>query len=161
MLRLRTTRYAVNHTAPPPKEGEGELGKGRKHRRERSAYRVRRSTVFLPRKPTTELAALFESSAKCRHRLAFMPRSKWMVSLTRHRDAEAFVGVYVMVGVLGVLTEFDLDPRDLAVESAGVGGVVRADQGAGLAADVSGLIGGEDASWAWSTRPVPTSLPSS
>jgi hypothetical protein len=84
-----------------------------------------------------------------------------MVSLTRHRDAEAFVGVYVMVGVLGVLTEFDLDPRDLAVESAGVGGVVRADQGAGLAADVSGLIGGEDASWAWSTRPVPTSLPSS
>ncbi len=78
-------------------------------------------------------------------------RDQWMLAtllrpqlLPRHRDAEAFVGVDVVVGVLGVLAQVDLHPVDRAAEPAGVSGVVGADRGAGLPSDVRGLVGGED-----------------
>jgi hypothetical protein len=58
--------------------------------------------------------------------------------------SEALVWVDVMVGVLGVVTEIDSHPVDHAVERAGVSGVIRADGGVSLAADVGGLVGRED-----------------
>ena len=61
--------------------------------------------------------------------------------LACHRDAEAFVGVDVVVGILGVLAQIDSHPVDLAVEPAGVGGVVGADGGARFIADVRRLVG--------------------
>src|SRR6478609_11481268 len=64
--------------------------------------------------------------------------------LPRHRYPEAFVGLDVMVGVLRVVTEVDANPVDRAVELAGVGGVIRADGGACLAAHVGGFVGRED-----------------
>src|SRR6476469_665684 len=62
--------------------------------------------------------------------------------LAGHGDAEAFVGVDVVVVVVGA--EVDLDPVDLAGESAGFGGVVGADGCAGFVADVGGFVAGED-----------------
>src|SRR3954447_22625524 len=64
--------------------------------------------------------------------------------LPRHRYPEAYVGLDVVVGVRGVVPEIDSYPVDLAVEGAGVGGVIRADGGACLAADVGRLVGRED-----------------
>jgi hypothetical protein len=54
--------------------------------------------------------------------------------LPRHGDAEAFVAVDEVIVV--VLAEVDLHPVDPAGEPAGRGGVVAADRGAGLVADV-------------------------
>ena len=45
-----------------------------------------------------------------------------------------------MVCILGVLAEVDPHPVDLAGEPAGVGGVIRADGGAGLITDIGGLV---------------------
>jgi hypothetical protein len=60
--------------------------------------------------------------------------------LPRHRNPEAFLRVDVLIGVLGVRAQIDPHPVDLAVEHSGVGGVVGADSGARLAADVRRLV---------------------
>jgi len=62
--------------------------------------------------------------------------------LPRHSNPETFVGVDVVIGVLGVLGQIDLHPADLAVEPAGVGGVVGTDRGARFTAHVGRLVRG-------------------
>ena len=62
--------------------------------------------------------------------------------LAGHGDAKPFLGVDEVVVV--VVAEVDLYPVDPAGEPAGRWGVVGGDGGAGLVADVGGLVGGED-----------------
>src|SRR4051812_45950770 len=59
-------------------------------------------------------------------------------------DPVAFLSRDEVVGVLGVGAEIDLNPTDSAGECAVVGCVVVTDRGGGVAADVGGLVAGED-----------------
>src|SRR4051794_17311063 len=75
----------------------------------------------------------------------FLFLTGWAVSLlTRHRDAQAFLGGDQVVGVLCVLAEIDLHPVDRAGEDAALAVVVVADRGCGVSSDVGGLVRGED-----------------
>src|SRR5688572_29597506 len=66
----------------------------------------------------------------------------WRRLLPCHGDAEALLRVDVVVVVVDA--DVELNPVDLAGEPARVRGVVAGDGGAGLVADVGGLVGGED-----------------
>src|SRR5215211_5948169 len=61
--------------------------------------------------------------------------------LSGHGDPEALLGADEVVVVVDV--QVDLDPAHPAAEAAVLGAVVVADRGAAVAADVGGLIGGE------------------
>ena len=98
------------------------------------------------------------SNQPCRQRrwLAALP-----VALTAAPSRrEALLRRDAVVRGLGRIGEGDLHPPDLAIEPAGVRRVVRADGGAGIQADVGRLSAEKMIACVCSTRPLPTSLPS-
>src|SRR5687767_14650543 len=65
-------------------------------------------------------------------------------SLPRHGDAHALLGGDQMVGILGIVAEVDLDSINSSGERVVAGGVVVADRGCGVDADIEGLVQGEE-----------------
>jgi hypothetical protein len=80
--------------------------------------------------------------------------------LPGHDDAESLLGRDEVVDVFGSLVDVDLDPADSRGEAAGAGSVVVAD---GVALSVMSVVSSPEKiiGWMASTRPWPTSSPSS
>src|SRR6266542_1965181 len=73
---------------------------------------------------------------------ALVTRHSFPLLLPCHRAAQTFFGRDHVIGV--ILAEIDLHPVNLAAEDAAVAVVIGSYRRAGLAADVSCLVGRED-----------------
>jgi len=102
-------------------------------------YRDARGNLAVPMSPPAILCCCFAARVPL---LADRPPEACGSSLTRYGDAETLLGADEVVGILGV-GDVDLHPFHLAVERAGTRCIVVADRGAGVLAEVGGLVGSD------------------